>query len=259
MSETIVRTEFDDDGPLPPGLLAQLSFIAGPLQGKVMKLDKRTTTLGRNKGDVILNDNAASGEHAIIGFDGGRFFVRDLNSTNGTMLNGGQVWEGFLNSGDEITAGASVMRIDIKQSASSASWADLGMEDAPPDAMETSGDVTQPLPELAGKDPLSGPLPPGVKAGMQVVAGLDSGTKHIIKKRGTLIGRVDVDLELHDLTISRRHASIEFMSKDRIVVKDLRSKNGTFLNDKWVTIGNLGNGDVIKIGNTLIKIFIAPA
>jgi len=257
MGETIVRTEFDDDGPLPPGLLVELSFLTGPLQGKKEKLFKRSTSIGRKEGDIVLNDNAVSGKHALIGFDGGRIFVQDLGSTNGTMLNGGQVWEAFINSGDEITVGQTVMKVLIKQLAASASWADHGMEDAGPDASPASNEPTQEMEEWKSKDPLDNPLPHGVKIGLQVTMGLDSGLKHLVKKRGTTIGRAGADLEVHDLNVSRKHATIEVMSPDRIIVKDLRSTNGTFLNEKWITVGNLKNGDIIKIGNTQIKIFLA--
>jgi pSer/pThr/pTyr-binding forkhead associated (FHA) protein len=257
MSETIVRTEFDDDGPLPPGLLVQVSFLSGPLRGKSQKLFKKATMIGRKKGDIVLNDTAVSGEHAMLGFDGGRVFIRDLNSTNGTKLNGGQVWEGFVNSGDEITIGETVMKLEIKQMAASASWADLGLKEAGPDHGPASQEITQPLPEWEGQDPLAKPLPKGVKVGLQVVSGLDAGTKFVVKTRGILIGReLGADLELHDLNISRKHITIEVMAADKVVVKDLRSKNGTFINDRWITVANLKNADIIRIGNTQIKVFL---
>jgi pSer/pThr/pTyr-binding forkhead associated (FHA) protein len=257
MSETIVRTEFDDDGPLPPGLLVQVAFLSGPLRGKTLKLYKRSTIIGRKKGDIVLNDNAVSGQHAMIGFENGRLFIRDLNSTNGTMLNGGQVWEGFLNSGDEITVGETVMKVEIKQMAASASWADLGLDQAGPAMEPASQEVTQIMKEWEGQDPLSKPLPKGLKLGLQVISGLNAGAKLVVKKRGTLIGRAEgADLELHDMNVSRKHISIEVMGPDRVILKDLRSRNGVFLNDSWVTIGNLKNGDVIRIGNTQIKVFM---
>lgn len=254
---TQFRTEYDDAGPLPPGLLIQLTFLAGPLQGKVEKLYKRNTYLGRSEGDIVLKDNAASKKHALIGFEGGRVFVRDLDSTNGTLLNGGRVWEAFVNSLDEITIGETVIKVEIKQVSASASWANLGMEETPTAGEPASGEITVVPTDRDSTDPLGKPLPKGVKGGLQVSSGLDAGLRHVIKKRGTVIGRVGADFELHDLSVSRKHASIEFMSEDRVILKDLRSGNGTFLNDRWTSVANLGNGDVIKVGNTVITFYLS--
>lgn len=255
---TIVRDEFSEEGPLPPGLSLRLSFVAGPFQGKSLNVTQRKLTIGRSSGDVVLNDSAVSKEHALIFFEGGRFLVRDLKSTNGTFLNGGQVWESYIATNDEITVGNSVMRVEIKQTAASASWADLGMQAQQP-APADDGDITSVQPEREGKDPLMQPLYPDVKAAVQVVEGMDKGKSLVFKTRGVVIGRGKADLELNDMDISRRHASIEFMTRERVIIKDLRSANGTFLNDRWVTVANLSNADVIKIGKTTLHFYVKYA
>jgi len=254
--KTIIHDQFDEEGPLPPGLLLQLTFLAGANQGRIEKLYKKTTVLGRSQGDIILNDTAASSRHAEIVFDGGQFAVRDLNSTNGTILNGGQVWDSVINNGDEITIGNTVIKVEIKQAAASASWADLGMQEQPEaQAPVDDNEITNVA--LDRNDPLDQPVPQGVKAGLQVVSGLDAGQKLLLTKRGTVIGRAGADLQLHDLDVSRKHASIEFMSPERVILKDLRSRNGTYVNDKWTSVTNLKNGDLIKVGNTEIKVFLS--
>ena len=89
-----------------------------------------------------------------------------------------------------------------------------------------------------------------------MISGLNSGAKLLVKKRGTLIGRAGADLLLHDLDVSRKQASIGFMSAQRVILKDLRSRNGTFLNDRWISVANLANGEIIRVGNTQIKVFL---
>jgi pSer/pThr/pTyr-binding forkhead associated (FHA) protein len=249
---TMIRDEFSEDGPLPPGLELKLTFIAGPLQGKSFQVVSRKTTIGRSSGEIVLNDSAVSKEHALILFDGGHFLVRDLESTNGTYLNGGQVWESFLNKNDEITVGNSVIKVDIRQTASSASWADLGMDNEP----AADADITNAQAEREGKDPLLQALFPDVKAAIQVVEGVDAGKSLIFKTRGIVIGRGKADLELNDMDVSRKHASIEFMTPERVILKDLRSMNGTFVNGRWTTVGNLANADVIKIGKTTLHFYV---
>lgn len=256
MGETIVRSEFDDQGPLPPGILIELNFLTGPIAGQKYKLYKRKTLIGRREGDIVINDTSISGSHALFSFENGQLLVQDQNSTNGTKLNGGQVWEAVVSNEDEVTMGETVIRVKIQQKAASASWADMGMEDAIEDQVEDSDEDTQPLMGFDEGTPLERPLPEGVKCGIQVVAGDDAGKKLLFKKRGVTIGRKDADFTLSDINVSRKHASIEILSAERVIVKDLRSKNGTYVNDKWVTVNNLKHGDVIRVGSTEIKLFL---
>jgi predicted component of type VI protein secretion system len=63
-------------------------------------------TIGRMKGNSIaLDDPSVSVSHAKITRKGAEFFVKDLNSTNGTMLNGQSINEARLRDGDQIKFG----------------------------------------------------------------------------------------------------------------------------------------------------------
>jgi hypothetical protein len=71
------------------------------------------------------------------------------------------------------------------------------------------------------------------------------------------IGRRDADIRVRDMTVSRRHASLE-SSGGRIIFKDLDSTNGSMVNGKPVKEIELSDGDIIQIGNTTLKIqFVA--
>lgn len=62
----------------------------------------------------------------------------------------------------------------------------------------------------------------------------------------TVLGRgEDVDLQLNDTGISRRHAQI-----DGDTVKDLGSTNGTWVNGSRITTATLHDGDVLRLGTT---------
>ena len=52
-----------------------------------------------------LAEATISRAHAAIGFDGAGFFVEDLGSTNGTMVNGAKIARHALASEDEIQMG----------------------------------------------------------------------------------------------------------------------------------------------------------
>jgi pSer/pThr/pTyr-binding forkhead associated (FHA) protein len=56
----------------------------------------------------------------------------------------------------------------------------------------------------------------------------------------------------HDENQSREHAEIRRISEDQYVLKDLESKNGTFVNDVLVSTRILRHGDRIRIGNAVL-------
>jgi pSer/pThr/pTyr-binding forkhead associated (FHA) protein len=66
-----------------------LEILDGDRAGDVLSLPEGTIRIGRKPGnDLVLADEKTSGVHAEIVFDGGRYVLRDLGSTNGTFLNG---------------------------------------------------------------------------------------------------------------------------------------------------------------------------
>ena len=69
--------------------MAEIQFLSGPLDGKRIELSNESTIMGRNPDTHIpLDDVAASGQHAELRTNDGRWQVRDLDSSNGTRLNG---------------------------------------------------------------------------------------------------------------------------------------------------------------------------
>jgi pSer/pThr/pTyr-binding forkhead associated (FHA) protein len=72
-------------------------------------------TIGREGADIALEDGKVSRKHAEIGLYGpGAYMLRDLASTNGTLLNGKRVGDrAKLSNGDVVRVGDTMIRIDI--------------------------------------------------------------------------------------------------------------------------------------------------
>ena len=72
-------------------------------------------TIGRaNEADVRIEDRFASGIHCRVHSRGNSYFVEDLDSTNGTYLNGGDLHgEAPLNDMDEIRIGDTEFRFEL--------------------------------------------------------------------------------------------------------------------------------------------------
>jgi pSer/pThr/pTyr-binding forkhead associated (FHA) protein len=71
-------------------------------------------TLGRSPdNDLILRDPATSGHHARFERRGTQFFVVDMGSTNGTLVNGEPVQERELKHGDRVTVGQNQVKFSV--------------------------------------------------------------------------------------------------------------------------------------------------
>jgi len=91
---------------LPPRLLV----TAGPLRDSTIPLPEGEATLGRDPTNAVaVVDPSVSRKHCLLRREGdGRFQIKDLDSRNGTLVNGLAVKEQWLRHGDEIATGDSV-------------------------------------------------------------------------------------------------------------------------------------------------------
>ncbi|MCX7255999.1 MAG: FHA domain-containing protein [Polaromonas sp.] len=73
---------------------------------KEVELSKERTSLGRRPyNDVVIDNLAISGEHAVLQLVGQEVSIEDLNSTNGTYVNGKSVKKQLLQHSDVIEIG----------------------------------------------------------------------------------------------------------------------------------------------------------
>ena len=88
-------------------MLPRLKIVSGPRAGSFLQLRFPTTTFGRSAGNDyrFADDTLMSRAQSVILCEGGRFVLRDLNSTNGTLVNGNPIAEIDLHPGDVIEMG----------------------------------------------------------------------------------------------------------------------------------------------------------
>jgi pSer/pThr/pTyr-binding forkhead associated (FHA) protein len=73
---------------------------------KEVQLTKDRTTLGRRPyNDIVIDNLAVSGEHAVLQMTGNEVYLEDLNSTNGTYVNGKAVKKQLLQNSDTVEIG----------------------------------------------------------------------------------------------------------------------------------------------------------
>jgi hypothetical protein len=100
------------DERLPGRFGAKLVLQGGRWSGKYYAVDGDNVTIGR-EGDVPLTGDSVSGRHAVIRIDEMKFELADLNSTNGTFVNGSRISKQFLKSGDVVRCGKVELKFEL--------------------------------------------------------------------------------------------------------------------------------------------------
>lgn len=94
----------------------QLEILNGGFEGAIYVLDNEVIVIGRDPTtDITLLDEGISREHALVCFDedGTGYLIEDLQSTNGTKVNGKRVRSAALVEGDEIQIGQTLFRFAL--------------------------------------------------------------------------------------------------------------------------------------------------
>ena len=94
-----------------------LVICNGGFEGMEYELTSDETLIGRNpKTDITLLDENISREHAIVLLDEdtGAYTIEDLQSSNGTMVNGKRIRSAELDDADEIEIGNTRFRFLVK-------------------------------------------------------------------------------------------------------------------------------------------------
>jgi predicted Zn finger-like uncharacterized protein len=135
-----------------------------------------------------------------------------------------------------------------------------------PTADEKSQDTTARVKKLRSDEPgeatITGPavaevlgLPDDKKYSLAVLQGKASGQIFEINKVRTVIGRADCDLVIDDPEASRQHASLEVLGA-RVVVSDLKSTNGTFVDGQQIDQTELQNHNEFRIGEHVMMLIV---
>ena len=126
VDEALVKNEFEDTlnyrpsrdtAPIPvarPGQACLLKVMDGPLAGKVFRLDGYAVVIGRREScDITLPDANMSRRHARLEPQKNGWLLTDLDSTNGTFVNGDRIIVKKLEHGDSVKFGATMCAFKV--------------------------------------------------------------------------------------------------------------------------------------------------
>ncbi|HEX8035297.1 MAG TPA: FHA domain-containing protein [Ktedonobacterales bacterium] len=230
--------------------------LNGPFAEQPIALTRQLTLLGRElDNDIVVDDERTSRHHAEIRWDHGRVQLRDGNSMNGTLLNR-QAVRGpvLLKSGDMLELGAQRYRFESLMSQPVAQTPSSGGDEAPLDATIRDATIeesdTRKMPGASNGSSVLPPLPIALVGDTGIV----TGKRWMVDTALVTIGREpDRDICLPDPSVSRLHAQI-VRQRDGYFITDLRSSNGTFLNERQLTApALLSPNDVLRIGEFVLR------
>jgi pSer/pThr/pTyr-binding forkhead associated (FHA) protein len=240
---------------------AFLKILSGPREGLNIPLSSSPILIGRKKGDIIINDPLISGTHAKIYPAKDGWYIEDLNSTNGTLVDGHLTSRTKLRPGAEMALGNSRMVLFVGLAAhkeeevsnkSTKSRLEIAwLLDEELVELEEGKDSTQTAKDVINKDLR---LPTNIKAMMEVVAGQDVGKTYRFTNGTMTVGRRTGEIPLTDVEVSRKHAVVEMFSRDMVFLRDLGSTNGTFHNGRRINSAKLQNGDTIGLGRSVLRL-----
>lgn len=213
--------------------LMQIYFeiVSGPQKGKKFNFLQKEILIGRNRGDLALNDPDISKNHAEVSIFGpNQVFIKDLGSTNGTLVMDKKVDRQQLKSGDIITVGSTAMAVTF------------GGVVAHPEPIKDSFDAKTTRRNAGSKEMF-----------LEVIEGKDKGKRVRLEIGEHILGRNPEGISLKDMDVSRNHARILVSENSKAILADIESTNGTFVNGKKIEETQLKKGDEIRIGNTVLK------
>ncbi|KYH32525.1 FhaA domain-containing protein [Neomoorella mulderi] len=112
--DTLIYKAIDEEVDRPGRPSFKLTVIAGPDAGRTFLLRPGKQVLGRHPAcDFILTDEQVSRRHCQLEESHDRVLVTDLGSRNGTLVNGKKVERAFLNPGDRMQVGRTVLELQV--------------------------------------------------------------------------------------------------------------------------------------------------
>ncbi len=157
---------------------------------KEVQLTKERTTLGRRPyNDIVIDNLAVSGEHAVIHMAEHEVEIEDLGSTNGTYVNAKAVKRQDLRNGDTIEVGK--YKIRFLQEAEGQNFEKTMI--FKPGMVPPVGAAARPVP--------AAPAPAPIAAVIRVMSGAAAGREVSLQKVVTTIGKPGVAVA----SITKRH------------------------------------------------------
>jgi pSer/pThr/pTyr-binding forkhead associated (FHA) protein len=214
---------------------------------KEVQLTKDKTTLGRRPyNDIVIDNLAVSGEHAVLQMVGQDVYIEDQNSTNGTYINGRAIKKQLLQHNDTIEIGKYKIKYLVEDSADYEKTMILkpGQNPAGPHGRPNAPTMPSAFPPSGFGGLTAGTVP---QASIRVLSGAAAGREVVLTKVVTTVGKPGVQVA----SITKRPGGYVFA---HVEGNARPTVNGVPVQTDPV---HLKDGDVIELAGTQMQ-FMQP-
>ena len=213
---------------------------------KEVQITKDKTTLGRRPyNDIVIDNLAVSGEHAVLQMLGNDVFIEDLNSTNGTYINGKAIKKQMLAHNDTVEIGKYKIKYlvdegaDYEKTMVMRPGSGAGMATGVP---HTPYNHTSPMPHLSALGQQHG-TSMALAASIKVLSGAAAGKSVTLTKVVTTVGKPGVQVA----SITKRPTGYVLAHVEGTIRPSI---NGVSL---ITDTAPLSNGDLIELAGTQMQ------
>jgi predicted component of type VI protein secretion system len=218
---------------------------------KEVQITKDKTTLGRRPyNDIVIDNLAVSGEHAVLQMVGADVFIEDLNSTNGTYINGKAIKKQLLAHNDTVEIGKYKIKYLVDESGDYEKTMIMRPSGTAPAPHHAPAAAAAHAAAHAGHGAAAAPMAPPVAAPavlpsalIKVLNGAAAGREVALTKVVTTVGKPGVQVA----SITKRPNGYTFA---HVEGAQRPSINGAPLVGDSVP---LRNGDVIELAGTQMQ------
>lgn len=232
---------------IPPGSPRSVRIIARSGQesiNRVFTIGKHALWIGRKGSHIVLDEADLDLRHCSIALQGDQLVLRDADSHMGTFLDGQRITDAALSDGVHVVrAGAALVTVEPTS--------DPG-EEVQPVRLQTVEMIDEST--LARKMRERAAQEEGPKRNILVcIDGPLTGQEFEIPSTGLVVGR-EGHVRIPDDFLSRKHFEVVPDSDGSVRVRDLGSRNGTFLNTLPAQNTKVHGGDEIRAGVNRFRI-----
>lgn len=201
--------------------MLRLIMRRGPTPGAVFELREDEITIGRgSKNDIIIRDNEVSREHARLVRHGDSYELVDLNSSNGTFINGQRVVTRWMLRPGMILELGDTITIEIEQ---------FDPITIPTTPLKSTSEV------LSSAELLAQQAGAVLYRCLVITGGAAVETTYRLDGPQLTVGRdLANDIIIQEPEVSRFHMRLR-QDGDGYLIEDLNSTNGTFVNGQRLT------------------------
>lgn len=226
---------------------------------KELPMTASVLTVGRKPdNDLVIDHPAVSGHHCKIAMQGDTYFVEDLNSTNGTLVNDKKIIKAGLHHQDKIAIAKHTLVFIDDRPVSAEAIAQRSQSLEAPAAAASAPAPMEPKPaEKKEETPLSVAAKKlDKKGGLRVVDGVVDQVDYEITENSTYIGKSDrVAVKIKGLMAPEVAAMISKKPDGfyLVAIKDDYPKvNGMPISGQRL----LNEGDMIEVGGTKMQFYL---